>query len=61
MRARFCKMLREEKVQHHTWDGKVFITKEGDGNRIVVDTPDDWDRFDLPVSVKEDIGIFPKT
>ena len=62
MRARFCKKLREEKVQHHTWDGQIFITKEGEGNgnRLVVDTPDDWERFDIPVSVKEEIGIFPK-
>ena len=29
-------------------------------NWKVLDTPDDWEKLDIPVNVKQEIGIFPK-
>ena len=59
MRARICKKLREDKTPHHTRDGKVFISS-GESEFKVYDTPADWESLDWTVSVKKELGIFPK-
>ena len=61
MRASFCRKLRQDKVPHYTRDGKIHINvgEQGD-NWKVLDTPDDWEKLDIPVKVKQEIGIFPK-
>ena len=60
MRGRFCKMLRLDKVPHYTWDGKVFILNIDEGTKEIIDTPEDWERLDMQVPLKEELGIFPK-
>ena len=60
MRARVWKMPREEKVPHHTQDGKIFITKEDSSEWKVLDTPEDWESWDRTEQVKMDLGIYPK-
>ena len=60
MRANVCKLLRQEKVKHHTKDGKIFITKENTENLTVLDTTEDWINWDRSDKVKVDLGVYPK-
>ena len=60
MRANVCKLLRQEKVKHHTKDGKIFITKENSSEWTVLDTTEDWIKWDKSDKVKMDLGIYPK-
>ena len=60
MRSRVCKLLREEKIQHHTQDGKIFITTEDSSNWQVLDTPEEWERWNKPDEVKIDLGVYPR-
>ena len=60
MRARVCKLLREEKVPHHTQDGKIFITEQVSSEWKVLDTPEDWEKWEKTDQVKMDLGIYPK-
>jgi hypothetical protein len=59
MRNKFCRKLRLDNIPHYTWDGKVFIIKP-DESKELIDTPADWERLDMMVSLKEELGIFPK-
>ena len=59
MRANVCKLLRQEKVKHHTKDGKIFITKENSEEWTVLDTTEDWIKWDRSDKVKMDLGIYP--
>ena len=58
LRGKFCKRLREKKIKYNTRDGKI-ISGEG-AERLVIDFPEDWERLDMSVSEKEELGIFPK-
>lgn len=58
LRGKFCKRLREKKIKYNTRDGKI-ISGEG-AERLVIDFPEDWERLDMTVSEKEELGIFPK-
>ena len=60
MRARVCKLLREEKVQHHTQDGKIFITDQDTSEWKVLDTPEEWEQWDKTDEVKMELGIYPR-
>ena len=60
MRANVCKLLRQEKVKHHTKDGKIFITKENSEEWTVLDTTEDWIGWDRSDKVKMDLGVYPK-
>ena len=60
MRANVCKLLREEKVKHHTKDGKIFITKENSEDWTVLDTAEEWINWDKSDKVKMDLGVYPK-
>lgn len=60
MRANVCKLLREKKIQHHTHDGKIFIHKENSTEFTVLDTPEDWLKWDQNDKTKIDLGVFPK-
>ena len=60
MRANVCKLLRQEKVKHHTKDGKIFITKENTEELTVLDTTEDWINWDRSEKVKMDLGVYPK-
>lgn len=59
MRGKVCKRLREKQVRYTTRDGKIIIDNEG-SDKVIIDFPEDWDRLDLSVSEKEELGIFPK-
>ena len=59
-RANVCRLLREQKIQHHTKDGKIFIPKENSTEQTVLDTPDDFIKWDVSVKTKMDLGVFPK-
>ena len=54
-----CKKLREDKVQHHTRDGKVFMSV-GENEFKVLDSPTDWEELNWTDRVKTDIGIYPR-
>ena len=60
MRANVCRLLRNEKVQHHTKDGKIFITNTGSNQLTVLDTVEDWVKWDRSDKTKMDLGVFPK-
>ena len=60
MRANLCKFLREQKIQHSTKDGKIFIPKENSTEQTVLDTPDDFMNWEKSNKLKMDLGIFPK-
>ena len=60
MRANVCKLLRDQKIQHRTHDGKIFITKENSTDVIVLDTPDDWMKWETNIKTKMDCGVYPK-
>ena len=60
MRANVCKLLRQEKIKHHTKDGKIFITKENSEEWTVLDTTEDWVGWDRSDKVKMDLGVYPK-
>ena len=59
MRANVCKYLRDQKIQHRTHDGKIFIQKDN-SEFTVLDTPDDWINWEQSVKAKIDLGVFPK-
>ena len=59
MRAGVCKRLREDKIRHHTKDGKIFLNI-GDDTWKVLDSPEDWESLDWSVNFKEELGIYPK-
>ena len=54
MRAKICKKLRDEKIEHHTVDGKIHIAQGGDsdGNYKVYDTPADWESLQWSPNTK---------
>ena len=60
MRANVCKLLREQKIKHYTHDGKIFIPKENPNEYTVLDTPEDWLKWDKSVKAKMDLGVYPK-
>jgi hypothetical protein len=64
MRANICRKLREEKVQHHTRDGKIFIATgasvPGGPDFKVFDTPVDWERMEWSDSIKMELGLYPR-
>ena len=60
MRANVCKILGQEKIKHHTKDGKIFITKENSEEWTVLDTTEDWIGWDRSDKVKMDLGLYPK-
>ena len=60
MRANVCRFFRDQKIQHRTHDGKIFIQKENSSEFTVLDTPDDWINWEESVKLKTDLGIFPK-
>ena len=62
MRANLCKFFRVSKVSHYTRDGKVFYNSgsQESENWKVLDTPTDWENFNMPVGQKEELGIYPK-
>ena len=60
MRANVCRLLRNEKIQHHTKDGKIFITNTEPDQFTVLDTADDWVKWQRSDQVKMDLGIYPK-
>ena len=60
MRANVCKLLRQEKINHHTKDGKIFITKENSEEWTVLDTAEEWINWDKSDKVKMDLGAYPK-
>ena len=60
MRSRVCKLLREEKIQHHTQDGKIFITTQDSSNWQVLDTPEEWEKWNKTDEVKVDLGVYPR-
>ena len=63
MRANICKKLRQERVNHYTRDGKLFVNtaaRDAEENWKVFNSPDDWEQMDFPVTVKEELGIFPR-
>ena len=60
MRARVCKLLRSEKVQHHTQDGKIFITQQDSNEWKVLDTPEEWEGWDKSDDTKIDLGVYPR-
>lgn len=59
LRGKVCKRLREKEVRYTTRDGKIIIENEG-SDKVIIDFPEDWDRLDMSVSEKEELGIFPK-
>ena len=59
LRGKVCKRLRERQVRYTTRDGKIIIDNEG-SDKFIIDFPEDWDRFEMPVSEKEELGIYPK-
>ena len=59
MRANVTKMLRQEKIDHYTRDGKVFIMQR-DGKFKLCDTPVDWEELEWTDKVKTDLGIYPR-
>lgn len=59
MRGKVCKRLRERRIQYNTRDGKIIYSTEG-SDKIILDFPEDWERLGIPVSEKEELGIFPK-
>ena len=65
MRANVCKYLRDQKVNHHTWDGKIFITNpdgtgETDSEWKLLDRAEDWIKWEKSDKIKMDLGIYPK-
>ena len=60
MRANVCRLLREEKIKHHTKDGKIFIPKDNDSEWIVLDTVEDWFKWDKSDNIKMNLGVYPK-
>ena len=60
MRANVCRLLREEKIKHHTKDGKIFIPKDNDSEWTVLDTVEDWFKWDKSDNIKMDLGVYPK-
>ena len=60
MRANVCRLLRNEKIQHHTKDGKIFITNATSDQFTVLDTVEDWVKWDRSEKIKMDLGVFPK-
>ena len=62
MRAKICKKLRDEKIEHHTMDGKIHIAQGGDsdGNYKVYDTPADWESLQWSPNTKVELGIYPR-
>lgn len=62
MRVNMCRKMREDKVPHYTRDGKIFHNHGTPDNEDwkLLDTPTDWENLDIPVSVKEELGIYPK-
>ena len=46
-------------MRYTTRDGKIIIDNEG-SDKFIIDFPEDWDRFEMPVSEKEELGIYPK-
>lgn len=59
MRAKVCKKLREDKTPHTVKDGKIILNGE-DSTPKVLDSPNDWENLDWPVSVKVELGIYPR-
>ena len=62
MRANMCKKFRQENVAHYTRDGKIFYnhgTREREEWRVL-DSPADFEKFDMPDKMKLDLGIYPK-
>ena len=57
MRRSFCKKLREKNVHHYTWDGKIHVFNGEDNSKSVIDTPDDWERCNMPEEYKAEVGI----
>ena len=65
MRANVCKYLRDQKVNHHTWDGKIFITnsdqrEETDSEWKLLDRAEDWIKWEKSDKIKMELGIYPK-
>ena len=60
MRANVCRLLRNEKIQHHTKDGKIFLPKSGTDEFTVLDTTEDWMNWDRSDKIKMDLGVYPK-
>ena len=65
MRANVCRYLREQKVDHHTWDGKIFIPNQdrrddADSEWILLDRAEDWIKWDKSEKIKMDLGIYSK-
>ena len=65
MRANVCRYLRSQKIDHHTWDGKIFIPNADRENQTeaqwkVLDRGEDWINWEVSEKTKTDLGIFPK-
>lgn len=60
MRANVCRLLRNEKIQHHTKDGKIFLPKSGAEEFTVLDTPEDFIKWERSDKMKMDLGVYPK-
>ena len=65
MRANVCRYLRSQKIDHHTWDGKIFFPNADGENQTeaqlkVLDRAEDWINWEVSEKTKTDLGIFPK-
>ena len=60
MRANVCRLLRNEKIQHHTKDGKIFLPKSGTDEFTVLDTTEDWMNWERSDKIKMELGVYPK-
>ena len=65
MRANICRYLRNQKIDHHTWDGKIFIPNVDRNDQTesqwkVLDRTEDWLNWKVSDKIKTDLGIFPK-
>ena len=60
MRARVCRKLREDRINHYTRDGKIYVQDQTDPNKQnMINTPDDFLGLNLPDSLKQELGIYP--
>ena len=59
MRARACKKLREDKVQHYVRNGNIRVNIGGSEWKVL-DTLPDWNALGWSEKVKRELGIYPK-
>ena len=61
MRGKVCKRLREKHIKYNTRDGKILINNDNsDTGKVILDFPEDWERLDITINEKEELGIYPK-